>query len=124
MIKLKKFLKSKTFYVIISVLLGIMTWLLVLNYTNPTEKRSLDIPLHILNKNNPASLGLSDRGSSVPATITIKASGRSDIIGNLTASDLYASVDFAKIKKAGAVTLKINKGLALRLRIIILKRLM
>lgn len=119
MIKLKKFLKSKTFYVIISVLLGIMTWLLVLNYTNPTEKRSLDIPLHILNKNNPASLGLSDRGSSVPATITIKASGRSDIIGNLTASDLYASVDFAKIKKAGAVTLKINKPECKRLGVTI-----
>ena len=36
MIKLKKFFRSKSFYVIISVLLGIMTWLMVLNYTNPT----------------------------------------------------------------------------------------
>ena len=119
MIKFQKFIRSKTFYVIISVLLGIMTWLLVLNYTNPTEKRSLDIPLHILNENNPSSLGLSDRGSTVPNTITVKASGRSDIIGNLSASDLYATVDFANIKKAGAVTLKINEPECKRLGVTI-----
>ena len=64
MIKLKKFFRSKSFYVIISVLLGIMTWLMVLNYTNPTETRTLEIPLNLLNKNSPASLGLSDRNSS------------------------------------------------------------
>lgn len=119
MIKFQKFIRSKTFYVIISVLLGIMTWLLVLNYTNPTEKRSLDIPLNILNENNPSSLGLSDRGSAVPNTITVKTSGRSDIIGNLSASDLYAAVDFADIKKAGAVTLKINEPECKRLGVTI-----
>ena len=109
MIKIRNFLKSKTFYIIISALLGIMTWLLVLNYTNPTEKRSLDIPLNILNVNTPATLGLSDRDSSVPSTITVKASGRSDIIGNLTSSDLYAAVDFAKITDSGKTTLKIKE---------------
>ena len=109
MIKIKNFLKSKTFYIIISALLGIMTWLLVLNYTNPTENRSLDIQLNILNVNTPATLGLSDRDSSVPNTITVKASGRADIIGNLTASDLYAAVDFAKITASGKTTLKIKE---------------
>ena len=109
MIKLKKFFRSKSFYVIISVLLGIMTWLMVLNYTNPTETRTLEIPLNILNKNSPASLGLSDRNSSVPEKITVKASGRADIIGNLAASDLYAAVDFAKITKAGAMTINVKE---------------
>jgi hypothetical protein len=74
-IKFQKLIRSKTFYVIISVLLGIMTWLLVLNYTNPREKRSLDIPLRILNENNPSSLGLSDRGAAVPNSVTVMASG-------------------------------------------------
>ncbi|MBE7057628.1 MAG: hypothetical protein E7387_00805 [Ruminococcaceae bacterium] len=117
MIKLRNFLKSKTFYIIVSALLGVMTWLLVLNYTNPTEKRSLDIPLNVLNGNAPAALGLSERDSSVPDKITIKASGRSDIIGNLTAADLYAFVDFAEIDKAGTTTLKIDEPECKRLGI-------
>ena len=119
MIKFRSFLKSKTFYIIVSALLGIMTWLLVLNYTNPTEKRSLDIPLDILNVNSPTALGLSDRGSSVPEKITIKASGRSDIIGNLSTADLYACVDFAEIKQAGTTTLKIKEPECKRLGITI-----
>lgn len=119
MIKFRSFLKSKTFYIIISALLGIMTWLLVLNYTNPTEKRSLDIPLDILNVNSPTALGLSDRGSAIPDRITIKASGRSDIIGNLSTADLYACVDFAEITKAGTTTLKIKEPECNRLGITI-----
>ena len=117
MIKLRNFLKSKTFYIIVSALLGIMTWLLVLNYTNPTEKRSLDIPLNVLNANAPTALGLSERDSSVPDKITIKASGRSDIIGNLSTADLYACVDFAEIKKAGTTTLEIKEPECKRLGI-------
>lgn len=55
--KLDKILKSKSFYVVVSILLGIVSWLLVLNYTNPKETRSLEIPLTILNRNAPSSHG-------------------------------------------------------------------
>lgn len=115
MIKLKNFLKSKTFYIVVSVLLGLMTWLLVLNYTNPTEKRSLEIPLNIRNAGTPATVGLSDRDSIIPERITVKVSGRADILGNLTTADLYATVDFAKITEAGTTTLKINEPKCSRL---------
>ncbi|MFR1517242.1 MAG: YbbR-like domain-containing protein [Clostridia bacterium] len=107
--KLDKILKSKSFYVVVSILLGIVSWLLVLNYTNPKETRSLEIPLTILNKNGPSSYGLSDQTYSYPENITVKASGRTDIIGNLTASDFYAAVDFSKITSAGTTTLEVSK---------------
>lgn len=119
MAKLDKILKSKSFYVVASVLLGIITWLLVLNYTNPKETRTLDIPLTFINQNNPDSLGLSNKSTSVPDSITVKASGRSDIIGNLTASDLYTEVDLSKITQAGTTTLNVSKPECSRLGITI-----
>ena len=64
MAKLDRILKSKSFYVVVSVLLGIVSWLLVLNYTNPTETRSLDIPLTILNPNVPSSYEMCIRDRS------------------------------------------------------------
>ena len=115
--KLDKILKSKSFYVVVSILLGIVSWLLVLNYTNPKETRSLEIPLTILNRNAPSSHGLNDQTSSYPENITVKASGRSDIIGNLTTSDLYAAVDFSKITTAGTTTLQVSEPECSRLGI-------
>lgn len=117
MAKLDRILKSKSFYVVVSVLLGIVSWLLVLNYTNPNETRSLEIPLTILNPNAPSSYGLSNRTSSYPENITVKASGRSDIIGNLTVSDLYAAVDFSEITEPGTATLQVSEPECARLGI-------
>ena len=117
MAKLDRILKSKSFYVVVSVLLGIVSWLLVLNYTNPNETRSLEIPLTILNPNAPSSYGLSNRTSSYPENITVKASGRSDIIGNLTVSDLYAAVDFSEIPEPGTATLQVSEPECARLGI-------
>lgn len=115
--KLDKILKSKSFYVVVSVLLGIVSWLLVLNYTNPKETRSLEVPITFLNRNVPASYGLSDQTASYPETVTVKASGRSDIIGNLTASDLSAAVDFSGITEPGTTTLQVSEPECSRLGI-------
>lgn len=117
MAKLDRILKSKSLYIVISILLGIMTWLLVLNYTNPSETRTLEIPLAVLNENAPIELGLSDRGSQYDKVITVKVSGRSDIIGNLTTRDLHAEVDFNQIKSPGTTVLNIKKPECSRLGI-------
>lgn len=119
MAKIDKILKSKSFYVVVSVLLGIISWLLVLNYTNPKETRSLEVPLAILNENSPSLLGYSNKTPNYPENITVKASGRSDIIGNLTASDLYADVDFSKITDTGVTTLEVSRPKCTRLGITI-----
>lgn len=117
MAKLDKILKSKSFYVILSVLLGIITWLFVLNYTNPNETRTMEIPLTVLNRNSPTAFDLSDQTVSFPETITVKASGRSDIIGNLSTSDFYTSIDLSQIKDPGVTTLNVSKPDCTRLGI-------
>ncbi len=104
---------------VVSILLGIISWLLVLNYTNPKETRSFDVPLVVLNENGPASLGFSNTTSTRVETITVKASGRSDIIGNLTASDLYAAIDYSEITKVGVTSLSVSKPQSARLGITI-----
>lgn len=120
MTRFKNFLESKTFFVIASILLAIMTWFLVLNTTNPTETRLVEIPLNIQNPNAPASLGLSERDSDIPEKISVKVSGRADIIGNLTTSDLKAAIDFKNVKGSGITTLKIEEPECSRLGISII----
>ena len=61
----KKLIQSKGFFIILSVLLAILSWLLVLNNTNPIKERTLEIPLTVLNSNHPATLDLSDQKSIV-----------------------------------------------------------
>ena len=94
-----------------------MTWFLVFNTTNPTASRTIEIPLKILNSHSPTSLGLSERDATVPDNITVKVSGRSDIIGNLSISDLNAVVDFSDVKKAGNTQLEIKEPECSRLGI-------
>lgn len=120
MTRLKIFFNSKTFYVIAAAFLGIMTWFLVFNTTNPTETRTIEIPLEILNEHSPMAVGLSERDASVPDNITVKVSGRSEIIGNLNISDLSAAVDFSGVKKSGITQLEIKEPECSRLGIKIL----
>ena len=117
MTRLKIFFNSKTFYIIAAAFLGIMTWFLVFNTTNPTESRTIEIPLEILNAHSPMAVGLSERYASVPDNITVKVSGRSEIIGNLSISDLSAAVDFSGVKKSGIMQLKIKEPECSRLGI-------
>ena len=82
--KFKKTVQSKGFFIIISVFLAVISWLLVLNTSNPIVERTLEIPLTILNKNHPATLDLSDQTVACPDTVTVTVSGRRDTINNLT----------------------------------------
>ena len=42
--KIKTFFDSKTFFVILSIVLAICAWLLVLSYTNPIKSRTMEKP--------------------------------------------------------------------------------
>ena len=114
---LKKTVQSKSFFVIISVFLAIISWLLVLNTSNPIVERTLEIPLTILNKNHPATLDLSDQTVACPDTVTVTVSGRQDTINNLNIKELSATVDLKEIKNKGTTTLKVGKPQCSRLGI-------
>lgn len=113
----KKIVQSKGFFVILSILLAVLSWLLVLNNTNPIKERTLEIPLTVLNGNHPATLDLSDQTVARPETVTVTVSGRQDTINNLTVKELYASVDMKEIKQTGKTSLKVSKPECSRLGI-------
>ncbi|MBR3838487.1 MAG: hypothetical protein IKJ75_02015 [Clostridia bacterium] len=115
--KFKKTVQSKGFFIIISVFLAVISWLLVLNTSNPIVERTLEIPLTILNKNHPATLDLSDQTVACPDTVTVTVSGRRDTINNLTVKELSAAVDLKEIKSKGNTTLKVSKPECSRLGI-------
>ena len=70
----KKIIQSKGFFILFSVVLAILSWLLVLNNTNPIKERTLEIPLTVLNGNHPATLDLSDQTIARPETVTVTVS--------------------------------------------------
>lgn len=113
--KIKTFIDSKTFYVILSIVLAICAWLLVLSYTNPIKTRTLEVPIQFLNQNAPANLDLQDQTVTYPKTATVTVTGREDVINNLSASEIKTTVDLSQIAKAGTTTLKVSKPVCDRL---------
>lgn len=107
--KIRKFIDSKTFYVILSIVLAICAWLLVLSYTNPIKTRTMEIQIQFLHKDAPANLDLQDQTVTYPKTVTVTVSGRQDVINNLSASELNTTVDLGEISKAGTTKLKVSK---------------
>lgn len=107
--KLKEIFQSKSFYIFSSIIIGILLWLFVLNYSNPVIERTLEIPLTIENQNYPATKELINTTVTYPTIVTVTVKGREDIVNNLLLSELYASVDFSEVKEAGEIPLKVSK---------------
>lgn len=117
--KIKTFINSKTFYVILSIVLAICAWLLVLSYTNPMKSRTMEIQIDFLNSDAPANLDLQDQTVTYPKIATVTVSGRQDVLNNLAASELEVTVDLAEITKAGTTKLKVSKPTCERLGVTI-----
>lgn len=115
--KLSRVLKSKSFYVVLSVLCGVLAWLFVLNYTNPVETRVEEIQITFLNEEAPAAAGLTNQTLTYAKTVTVTVSGRKDTINNLVKTELSATVDFAGITDVGKTRLKVNEPECSRLGI-------
>ncbi len=113
--KIKTFIDSKTFYVILSIVLAICAWLLVLSYTNPIKTRTLEVEIQFLNKHAPANLDLQDQTVTYPKTATVTVTGREDVINNLSASEIKTTVDLSQIAKAGTTKLQVSKPVCERL---------
>ncbi|MBR5279972.1 MAG: hypothetical protein IKU26_03265 [Clostridia bacterium] len=115
--KIKTFFDSKTFFVILSIVLAVCAWLLVLSYTNPITSRTMEIQIDFLNSDAPANLDLQDQTVTYPKIATVTVSGRQDVLNNLAASELEVTVDLSEITKAGATKLKVSKPTCERLGI-------
>ncbi len=113
--KIKTFIDSKTFYVILSIVLAICAWLLVLSYTNPIKTRTLEVEIQFLNKDAPANLDLQDQTVTYPKTATVTVTGREDVINNLSASEIKTTVDLSEVAKAGTTKLQVSKPVCERL---------
>ena len=117
--KIKTFIDSKTFFVILSIVLAICAWLLVLSYTNPIKSRTMEIQIDFLNSDAPANLDLQDQTVTYPKIATVTVSGRQDVLNNLAASELEVTVDLSEITKAGTTKLKVSKPTCERLGVTI-----
>ena len=104
-----KMLNSKTFYIVLSVVLAIIAWLAVLGYTNPNVSRSVEVQIEFLNENAPATLDLKDMTVTYPKTATVTVTGRQDTLNNLNASEISVTCDLEAITKAGETVVQVAK---------------
>ncbi|MBO7406627.1 MAG: hypothetical protein J6V14_03270 [Clostridia bacterium] len=107
--RFQKLAASKSFYVVLSIVLAIAAWLAVMGFTNPLVTRTMEIPIEFLNENSPATLDLKDMTVTYPKTVTVTVRGRKDTINNLNLSEVTASCDLDAITKAGETVVKVSK---------------
>ena len=93
--RLSVLLKSKTFYIVSSILLAIGAWLLVVSSQNPSESRSLEVPITFVNHQVLTQNDLVDNSPTTqPTKVTVKVSGSAAFIEKLQPSDIYVDHHF------------------------------
>lgn len=108
--KLANFLKSKSFYVVFSILLAIVAWLLVVNSNNPVEFRTLEVPITSVNQKSLSQNDLVDVSTtSQPTKVTVKIKGNSKLIETLQPNNFYVEADYADVTEPGSYTIKIKE---------------
>ena len=107
--KFSKLLANRSFYIVMSVILGIITWLIVLGINNPISTRTVEVPIKFLHENAPATLDLKDTTVTYPSTATVTLSGRKDTLSNVSASEISVTCDLEEITAAGETTVSVAK---------------
>lgn len=108
--KISTVLKSKSFYIVFSIMLAIGAWLLVVGSKNPTESRTLEVPVTFVNKNVLEENNLVDNSATnLTTTVNVKVSGSEVFLDRLQPSDLYVEVDYGHVKGPGDITLEIKE---------------
>ncbi len=103
-------LKSKSFYIVFSILLAVGAWLLVIGSKNPTESRTLEVPVTFVNKNILDENNLVDNSATnLTTTVNVKVSGSEVFLDKLQPSDLYVEVDYGQVAGPGNATLEIKE---------------
>lgn len=102
--------KSRSFYIVFSILLAIGAWILVVSSQNPSESRTLEVPITFVNRQVLSQNDLVDNSPTTqPTKVTVKVSGSAAFIEQLQPSDIYVEVDYEQVTAPGAVTIKIDK---------------
>lgn len=107
--KFSNLLKSKTFFIIISIVIAIASWIAVLNYTNPIITRTLDVPITFENENAPAALDLKDMTVTYPKTASVTVSGRKETLNNINVSEISVKCDMQAISDAGETVITVER---------------
>jgi YbbR domain-containing protein len=104
--RIKKVFSSRIFYIIFSILASITVWLFVSYIENPDISVTIrNIKIEVLNRDI-----VTNRGFVVTAintdTVTLRLTGKRNIVSRLSKSNIAATVDFADIEKAGVTLLE------------------
>ena len=108
--KISEIFKSKTFYIVFSIVLAIGAWLLVIDSKNPRDSRTIEVPISFVNKNVLEEKDLVDNSATtLPTTVTVKISGAEVFLDRVQPSDFYVEVDYNQVTGPGDITLEIKE---------------
>lgn len=106
---LQKVFKSKTFIIIFSIVIAVISWFVVIDSTNPNSEDSITVNLSYLNSDIPFQNDLTKVSDTDAVSIKIKVSGRKKLISELSAADFSVNADLSSVTKAGEYELEIQK---------------
>ncbi|MBQ3895179.1 MAG: hypothetical protein II739_07620 [Clostridia bacterium] len=106
---IKKIASKKFVLVIISLLLGIVGWLLVMDATNPVVEMTVSVDISFENFNAPAQKQLTLVSDLGVVNAEVKVSGRQNLLNKLLPSDFYVKADFSSIENTGSSYLKVEQ---------------
>lgn len=97
---------------LLSIIVGFIIWLVIINITDPTISRHFnDIPVEILNEN---VITNSNQVYEVKSgdTVDITVKGKRSFVEELTEADFYASADLSKLStvNTAGIQVKLNKA--------------
>ncbi|MBQ4527744.1 MAG: hypothetical protein II998_06710 [Clostridia bacterium] len=110
---MKKFMKSNTFYMIISVIIAILLWVYVVYEVNPIyEMWVRDVPVSTINVSelfNEGTLKINGENKDVLTdtyVIDIKIRGKRNVVSSIDKNDISCVIDMITVDKAGSYTLR------------------
>lgn len=105
--RVKKVLESRIFYIVFSLLASVSIWLYVSYIENDDITQTVRINVQVLNADYLTDRGLVVTGIS-PDTVTIRFTGKRNIVTKLTKENVTATVDLSSIKEKSVRSLNLS----------------
>ena len=104
---MKRFFTHNWKLKLLAVLLSAVTWLIVITVTDPTQKKTFEIPVELVNEDI-----ITARGQSYELegedTVTISVETKRSILSTLKSSDFKAEADFSSMYQNTQVPVKVT----------------
>lgn len=105
--KVQNLFRSKAFVIFISIVIAVISWVFVMDSTNPGAEENFTVNVALANAGIPAKNNLL-KVEQTAQTVRIKVSGRKKLLEKLSTTDFTVNADLSQITEAGKFNVKLD----------------